>query len=514
MKNLFIKLLAFVAVFCYAMYATNANAAKLTLESKMELPKNMKGMKYSLLKYEDGDILAYESTYSGLTFVRFDKSFTIKQQFTAKKVPYKIAYINADGPQIDVVAYDDKKNVQHLAFDKNTLNLLKTEVLIEQQKYRSFAFKYTNVHVETSPNGKYIAVLALWDHVSVGLAFNSNHLYLYNDKFEKIGNWSLDEDLRCVSLGSSENAALWQQYYPDIKVNDDGTVVYVALSDYGSNIYSKEYGTGSSLKAHILSKEGDKVHDFGLVAKEKHLQAPCILSYDGSKLLLTSDIFTYAPAKVNNVKEFVYKLDGYCLLDCNLNDNTFVSEVGTYEPSYSSIIETSNWNSSFPNVQSSVKNGLLIPQNLDNFGYLFTYDDNNLGLVLMDTKGKNRKTFTLGYAYTQKNRGLVASASSHVHDLDMLQAIYMESNGTLCTTSKGNVFYWTTIGSVWESSWAKEKYETTISVNEFDVSGRTSTKAVVFQQKSKEPLSIQSVPLSDDKFLVLIDYCQWATLEL
>jgi hypothetical protein len=108
----------------------------------------------------------------------------------------------------------------------------------------------------------------------------------------------------------------------------------------------------------------------------------------------------------------------------------------------------------------------------------------------------------------------VASASSHVHDLDMLQAIYMESNGTLCTTSKGNVFYWTTIGSVWESSWAKEKYETTISVNEFDVSGRTSTKAVVFQQKSKEPLSIQSVPLSDDKFLVLIDYSQWATLEL
>lgn len=515
MKNYSIKLLAFVIMSCYAMYPVSLNAVRFTLEPIQELPKNMKGKKYSLLKYEDGDIIAYEHSSSTFTLVRFDKSFTVKQEFTVKKVPQKIAYIDVNGPQIDVVMYDEKNNVQLLVFDKNTLSQLKTETLIEQQKYRSLALKYTNVYVETSPNGDYIAILAMWDHSKVGLAFNSNHLYLYNKKFEKIANWSLDEDLRYISLGNNDNAALWQQYYPNFMVNDDGTVVYVALSDYGSNIYSKEYGNGSSLKAHILSKDVNEVHDFGLVTEKKHLQAPCILSYDGSKLLLTADIFTYPPAKVNNNREFVYKLDGYCIIECNLSDNTFMSEVGTYEPSYSSIIETSSWNSTFPNVSSSVANGILSPVQFGDMGCLFTYDTNNLGLVMMDTKGRDRKTFTIGYSYTQMNKGpFGATASSHIHDLQLPQAIYMESNKTLCTDSKGNVFQWVTTGSVWKSSWSKEKYETTISVNEFDMSSRGNASTVIFQQRSKEALSIQSVSLSEGKFLVLINNCQWGILEL
>ena len=515
MKIFSIKLLAFAVIFCCTMYPMSSNAAKLTLESKQELPKNMKYKHWSLLKYEDGDILAYEHSHTTFTLVRFDKSFHVKQEFVSKKVPDKMAYIRVDGPQIDVVLYDNKNNVQHLVYDKNNLSLLKTEILIEQQKYRSFAFKYTDVYVEKSPNGKYIALLAMADHSKVGLAFNSNHLYLYNDRFEKIGNWSLDEDIRCVSLDNKENAALHQHYYPNFKVNDDGTIVYVALSDYASNLYSKEFGSGTSLKAHVLSKDGDKVHDFGMVAEKKHLQAPCILSYDGSKLLLTADIYTYPPAKVNSYKEFVYKLDGYCLLECNLDNHTFVSETGIYDSSYISVIETSTWNLSFPNVNSSVLNSILTPVEFGDLGYLYTYAINNLGLVMMDTKGKNRKVFTLGYSYTQRNRGtLGATASSHVLDLQLEQASYIESNNTLCTAVKGNVYDWVTVSSVWDKSSPNEKYETTISVKEFDMSSRESTSAIVFQQKSKESLSVQSLFLSEGKFLVLIGNCQWGILEL
>jgi hypothetical protein len=134
---------------------------------------------------------------------------------------------------------------------------------------------------------------------------------------------------------------------------------------------------------------------------------------------------------------------------------------------------------------------------------------------MMDTKGKNRKVFTLGYSYTQRNRGtLGATASSHVLDLQLEQASYIESNNTLCTAVKGNVYDWVTVSSVWDKSSPNEKYETTISVKEFDMSSRESTSAIVFQQKSKESLSVQSLFLSEGKFLVLIGNCQWGILEL
>ena len=108
MKIYSIKLLAFAVIFCCTMYPMSSNAAKLTLESKQELPKNMKYKHWSLLKYEDGDILAYEHSHTTFTLVRFDKSFHVKQEFVSKKVPDKMAYIRVDGPQIDVVLYDNK----------------------------------------------------------------------------------------------------------------------------------------------------------------------------------------------------------------------------------------------------------------------------------------------------------------------------------------------------------------------------------------------------------------------
>ena len=514
MKTLFSKHLIFVAVFFCSLCPASLIAAQLTLEQKQETPKMMKGRNWNLLKYDNGDIIAYEHTYSEFTLVRFDKTFNIKQEYSLKKAPYQMAYINADGQQIDAVLYDQNNNVQHVAFDKNTLSLLKSETLIEQQKYGKFCVKYNNVYVKTSPNGKYIAVLAMWDHASVAQAFNSNHLYLYNDKFEKIGNWSIDEDQRGVSLKSKENAALWQQYYPNFIVNDDGTVVYAALSDFGSNLYSTEFGSGSSLKVHVLSTVGDKAYDFGIVAEKQHLQAPYILSYDGSQLLLTTDIYNYPPAKVNSNAEFVYKIQGYCLLTCDLTANTCVKEIGSYDGAYTSVVETTAWNRVFADVNRSAPNGMSSLTECGDNGRLFTDDRNNQGIVLMDTNGKNRKVLTFGYEYTQKNKGLVGSAESHIRDLMIDKAVFIESNGTLCTTTVNDKFYWVVRHCVSDGSWSKEKYETSISVREVDLANREVKTSSVFQEKAKEWMAVQTVCMSEGKYLVLIDGCQWGTLEL
>lgn len=514
MKTLLPKLLLLFAVLVSNMYPVNIRAARLTLEQKQEKPKMMKGKYWNLLQYADGDIIAYEHTSSDFTLVRFDKGFNVKQEFTVKKAPRRLAYINADGPQIDAVLYDENNSVRHLVFDKTSLNLLRDETLLEQQKYGKYGVKYTDVFVLVSPNGKYIALLAMWDHARVGIGFNSNHLYLYNDKFEKIGNWSLDEDLRGVSLGSKESAALWQQYYPCLKVLDDGTVVYAALSDYGSNLYSSEFGSGTSLKVHVLSKEGDKTCDFGRVAEKLHLQSPRILSYDGSKLLLTADVYNYPPAKVKNVAEFVYRIQGYCILSCDLVNNTFVSDAGTYDASYASVVESVAWNRTFVNTGSSVLGGMTSVNDFGDLGSLFTESANNHGLVVMDSNGRNRKVFTFGYAYTQKNKGLLASAESHLHDLLMDKVVYAESNSTLCTEVVGNKYYWVVERNVQDNSWSKERYETTVSVRELDMTNREVTTTDVFQQKSKEAMHVQCVPVSEGKYLLLIDNCQWGTLEL
>ena len=512
MKNLFSRMLLLVAMCCYSLYPATLFAAKLDLEARQEKPKMMKGRNWNLLKYDNGDVIAYENTSSAFSLVRFDKTFIVKQENAVKKAPQQVAYINVGESQIDAVLFDNT-SVQHLAFDRNTLLLLKTDVLIEQQKYKSFMTKYTHVFATTSPNGKYIAVFAMWNHAG-SMAFSSNQLCLYNDKFEKVGNWSVDEDTRGLTLGNKESIALWQYYYPTFRVGDDGTVVYVALSDYASNLYSSEFGSGTSLKVHVLNAEGDKEHDFGMVAAGKHLQNPCILSFDGSRLLLSADVFNYPPAKPANYKEFVYKTDGYCMLDCRLTGNKCVSEAGAYEDSYASVIETGAWNLSYPDVRNSVPWGIKSPLGFGDRGYLCTYDQNNLGVVMMDTRGQNRKTFTLGYAYTQKNKGIGSSATSHVHDLQMQMAVYTESNTTLCTAVRGNQYCWVVLNSVADGSWSKEKNQTTVTVNTFDVSARTSTSDVVFQQKSKEAMTVQSLQMSEGGYLILIDGCQWGTLEL
>lgn len=511
MKKLFSRLLL-AAICCYSLYPATLSAARLDLEARQEKPKMMKGRNWNLLAYDNGDVIAYENTASAFSLVRFDKTFAVKQENAVKKAPQQVAYINAADSRIDAVLFD-KNSVQHLAFDKNTLQLIKTDVLVEQQKYKGFMTKYTNVFATTSPNGKYIAVFAMWDHAGSN-AFSSNQVCLYNDKFEKVGSWSVDEDMRALTLENKESIALWQYYYPTFRVCDDGTVVYASLSDYASNLYSSEFGSGTSLKVHVLNVDGDKEHDLGMVTAGKHLQNPFILSFDGSRLLLSADAFTYPPAKPSNYKEFVYKTDGYCVLDCDLGGNKCVSESGKYEDSYVSVIETSAWNLSYPEVRNSVFWGIASPLAFGDRGYLCTYDRNNLGVVMMDNSGKDRKIFTLGYAYTQKNKGLAASATSHVHDLQMQMAVYTESNTTLCTVVRDNQYCWVVLNSVADGSWSKEKYQSTVTVNTFDVSARTSTSDVLFQQKSKEAMTFQSLKMSEGRYLILVDGCQWGTLEL
>lgn len=513
MRNLFPRLLLLAVMCCNSLCLTSSFAAKLELEAKQEKPKMMKGRTWNLLKYDNGDVIAYENTSSAFSLVRFDKTFTVKQENSVKKAPQNLAYIYVGESRIDAVLYD-KNNIQHLTFDRNTLQVLKTDILLEQQKYKGSAAKYSHVFVQTSPNGKYIAVFAMWEH-SGSMAFSSNQLLLYNDQFEKVGGWSIDEDMRHLTLDSKASYALWQYYYPTFKLCDDGTVVYAALSDYASNLYSSEFGSGSFLKVHVLTKDGDKEHDFGMVAAKKHLQNPCILSYDGSKLLLSTDVFSYPPAKVNNYKEFVYRIDGYCMLECDLTENKVASETGTYEDTYTGIVESGAWNLSYTNVGGSAPYGIVSPLAFEDKGYLRTYDQNRLGLVMMDTKGQNRKTFTLGYAYTQTNKGMIGGAvTSHMHDLQMQQAVYTESNTTLCTAVKGNLYYWVVLGAIADGSWSKEKYQTTLSVNVYDISNRTAVSDVVFQQKSREAMSVQALPVSEGKYLILIDNCQWGTLEL
>ena len=472
------KCLISIFVLLCTVLNIRAQSCNLILEDKQELPKTMKNRYWNLLAYEDGKVLACDYKLRTLTLSRFDKNFNVFQEVSVKKLPENMAMLHAGDQTIDGIFYD-KSNVVHIVFDKQTLQQQKQEVLFTQEKYRSFAFKYTDIYTRWSENGKYLAVFAIWDHSTVGLAFSSNHIYLYNDKFEPFGHWSVDEDKRCVSLGSRENAGLWEHYYPALEVTNDGTVVYAALHDIGSNIYSDKYGTGSKLNIHILSKDKVQDYDFGEISDHWHLQNPCIIKYDDNSLTLKADYCRYPPNGIN----FNTTLIGYKILTCKYADKS-VEEKNVKK------------NVGFGTGEKSLSGILPYAIHFPGKGYV-TMESRHY--IAMDENFEHPVNGYMGSAYSN-NLGPLSPLS------------HSESNNSLIVEPIGNTLFWIDDNEVWDSK-HKPPYTTMLICKTFTFETEIKT-SIIESFSNKQSTSISCCKMSENKYLLLIDKNQWGTLEL
>lgn len=450
------------------------------LGAQQQPAKFMKSKSFNMLTTDGNTIIAYEMSLGKLTFVRFDKNFTVSQEVVHKALPKTVASLRVNEETIDGVFYDNK-SVVHVSFDKQTLAIRKQEVLLTQEKIRKFADKYTDVYVSYSDNGKYIAMLAMWDHASVALAFSSNHMYLYDENFTQLGYWSLDEDKRCVGLGSRENAGLWEHYHPNFQVYDDGTIAYAALHDQGSNLYSSSYGKGSSLNVHILTKDGgQKDYDFGRDADAQKLMYPCIVSFNSNELVLDANYARYPKDGVR------YNVDGYKILKCDLvNSNLNVQSFGNGGGMY--------------NCNKSVDEAMPYSKYFPGIGYILMF---SRGYKAIREDYKFINIDGMGSSY-HDNRGAITLATES------------ESNGALFRTFIDTKLCWLDVRTKWDS-YKKKPYKTTLRFATCDFSsGNSLNVSELYQNEDKEATSIDCCRYDGlDKYLILIDKSQWAEIQL
>ena len=451
------------------------------LGAQQQPAKFMRGKSFNMLTTDGNTIIAYEMGAGKLTFVRFDKNFTVSQEVVHKAIPKGIVSMRAKENTIEGIFYD-KKSVVHVSFDKETFSIKNQQVLLTQEVYRKFANKYTNVFVRYSDNGKYIALLAMWDHQSVALAFNSNHVYLYNENFEQLGYWSLDEDKRCIDMGNKENAGNWEHYYPIFDVYDDGTVVYAALHDIASNLYANRYGTGSSLNVHILSKDRSKKdYDFGKPAGAIKLMYPCIVSFSQNELVLQAKYAQYPKDGIS------YNVIGYKIMKCDLANNqlkveSFENSGGVY------------------NCNSSIYDCLPYAKHIPEVGYMLMV---NRGFNLIGKDYYHLTTASMGPAY-YSNGSVITLATK------------TESNSVLFKKFIDNKLNWLDYRTNWTAG-SKKPYTTTLHFVTYTpgTSSRLNIKEL-YKDESKEIQLIDCCPYSnqENKYLVLINKCQWADIKL
>lgn len=451
------------------------------LGAQQQPAKFMKSKSFNMLTTDGNTIIAYEMSLGKLTFVRFDKNFTVSQEVVHKAIPKDVVSMRVKDNTIEGV-FSDKNSVVHVSFDKETFAIKKQQVLLTQEKYRKFADKYTDVFVRFSDNGKYIALLAMWDHKSVALAFNSNHVYLYDENFEQLGYWSLDEDKRCIGMGSKENAGNWEHYHPVFDVYDDGTVVYAALHDIASNLYAELYGTGSSLNVHILSKDGSqKDYDFGKPAGATKLMYPCIVSFSQNELVLKANYARY-PKDGRG-----YNVDGYKIMKCDLANKQL--KVESFENSGGMYY-----------CNNSIDGGLPYAKHIPEVGYMLMV---NRGFVLIGEDYHYISTQNMGPAY-YSNGGPITPATN------------TESNSVLFKKFIDNKLNWLDYRTNW-SAGSKMPYTTTLHFVTY-TPGTSSRLNIteLYKDESKEIQMIDCCPYSnqDNKYLVLINKCQWADIEL
>lgn len=481
-----IKLTLMALLFTLMSIGAWAESYSLTLGDRQELPKTMKGKNWSLLSSDGTMVLAYQMSRGTLTLARFDKQFNVQKETALKKLPENLVCMNEGEQTIDAVVYD-KNNVVHLAFDKQSLELKKQEVMIQQETCRKFADKYSDVYARWSDNGKYLVLFAIWDHSKVGLAYSSNHIYLYNDRLEPIANWSLDEDKRCVEISDSKgNSALWQLYHPNFELTDDGTIYYVATQAFASNLYSDQYGSGTTLSAHVLSPDGSRQDfDFGKISGNQFYMYPTILDYDADKLVLMSN---YSDFPKNGVD---YSLLGYKVLTCNLKDKT-VSEQTYERPSGKCHVNLSvkdlSWTKRFTGKSYRMMMG-------GRYFYLLDANqaidfDGDMGAAYMN----NAQRPEPGWPFNKS-----------------------ESNSALVRKFIGTQLYWLDVRQKWNATnpFDKMAYQTTLRLGTFDADkGDGLVVKDIWQQNSKEALSISCCRLTDNRYLLLLNNCQWAELEL
>lgn len=333
-KKIFLLRLLLVLFAYYAITSTiSGQNVNLKFGEMVPVPKEFP-LSYSILDYQDDNVLFY-GLAGKIKFIKMGKDMSIKN-LSETEVPSNLLTIYTRDKNIYAIFLYNANIVAYI-FDATTLQKKDEKVLIPYEAIHNIhkekgigRFKQAQigapntVRVKLSPNKSYIAISV---RISNYLVIKEN-TWVFNGKLEKVyESFFAEEEVDMPK--HSTCTTNWAE-----SVTDNGTYIKAEARDYRYNVeginvkngldqlkvnYLFDSDNKSALKISVVTTNGKREHDFGMVSDSVNLGNLLITSSDDNKIQLNCWY-----SKYSGFSGRLYGcVEGMMDITCNLADNSF-----------------------------------------------------------------------------------------------------------------------------------------------------------------------------------------------